>query len=127
MQSTSELRAGVTAAGRLPLQGQDYVFTTEGHPLPVSALLQRKRDSPHRPPGNATLATLLAHPFFRKQAELRSFQEASGPSWTHNLVAKARLAAAQEEAAAKHEAPAVCDVSGMAVTLENDVSRINVR
>ena len=69
------------------------MFTTEGHPLPVTAALQRKRDPPHqhRPPGNQTTATMHNHPFYQRHATNKPFGEAVDLSWTHNLVLEQRL------------------------------------
>lgn len=74
-------------------QEGNYVFTTEGHPLPVTAALQRKRTSPHqhRPPGNQTTATLHGHPFYRNRAG-GTFESAADLTWTHDLVVEQRLA-----------------------------------
>ena len=78
------------------------MFTTEGHPMPVNAMSQRRQSPPHaqQPPGNATLHTLHTHPFYRARAASPWLPSASTAAaaadpltWTHGLVTEARMEA----------------------------------
>jgi len=76
-------------------QEGNFIFTTEGHPLPVTQALQRHRTPPHQhqPPGNATLATVHGHPFYAGHSALPPSLEPL--AWTHDLVLHARRSRAE--------------------------------